>query len=115
MSIDTAARPSPSHRSHLSATDAAAVRLLLTEHRRARLDQIQAFTFADPNDSDLDHGARLRIMSAAKLTLNEIDQALRRLEDGSYGMCLGCTEPIVAERLIAVPYARYCVPCASRV
>lgn len=126
MSVDTAARafsshpfPSPSAASaptgsDRTATDSTAVRLLLEQHRQSRLDQIKAFTFADPNESDLDPGARLRAMSAAKLTLLEIDQALLRLDDGSYGLCLGCTEPILAERLFAVPYTRHCVPCASR-
>lgn len=114
MSVHTPASPSQSDPSASSATDPAAVRQLLDEHRRARIDQIKAFTFTDPNDSDLDPGTRLRAVTAAKLALAEIDQALLRLDDGSYGMCFGCTEPIVPERLDAVPYTRYCVPCAPR-
>ena len=112
MSTKTSAPPSATPPPARDADRAAAIRTLLEEHRRARQDQIQAFTFADPDDSDLDPGARLRAMTAAKLTLAEIDQALVRLEDGSYGLCVGCGEPIVGERLLAVPYARHCVPCA---
>lgn len=108
MSIDASARP-PTR-----ATGTESLKLLLHEHRNARLDQVKALSFADPSDSDLDPGARMRVLTAARLTVDEIDAALLRLDDGSYGMCQGCAERIVAERLLAVPYTRYCVPCASR-
>jgi DnaK suppressor protein len=113
VSIDTSARP-PTAPVRTSVTGKESVRLLLEEHRHARLDQIKALTFSEPTGSDLDPGARMRVLAAAKLTVEEIDAALLRLDDGSYGMCLGCTERIVAERLLVVPYARYCVPCATR-
>jgi RNA polymerase-binding protein DksA len=44
--------------------------------------------------------------------LGEIDRALKRLEDGSYGKCLNCGKDIPAERLEAIPYAEYCIECA---
>lgn len=113
MSIDTSARPPTSVPLPVRDADQrAGARALLEEHRRARLDQIKAFTFADPDDNGLDPGARMRALSSAKLTLTEIDQALVRLDDGSYGFCVGCSEPIHPERLLAVPYTRHCVPCA---
>ena len=93
--------------------DTMAIRRLLEEHRAAQLDQIKAMTFAHPEDSDLDPAARMRAMSTAKRTLEDIDQALLRLLDGTYGACAGCTAPVMVERLLAVPYTRYCVPCAS--
>jgi RNA polymerase-binding transcription factor DksA len=95
--------------------DASTIRQLLEDHRAAQLDQIKAMTFAHPDDSDLDPGARMRAMSAAKRTLDEIDQAVLRLLDGTYGACAGCAAPVMVERLLAVPYTRYCVPCASAV
>ena len=113
MSADISARPEPAARPpvrHRSREEE--VRALLEEHREARLDQIKALTFAEPTDSDLDPGARLRATSAATLTLAEIDLAVLRLQDGSYGLCAGCAVPIPAERLLTVPYARYCVPCS---
>ena len=113
MSLDASARPdTPAAPPVRAAHEKAAIRALLDEHRQARQDQITAHTCAGPDDSDLDPGARLRALSTAKLTLAEIDRALLRLDEGSYGFCLGCTEPIPAERLLAVPYARHCVPCA---
>jgi RNA polymerase-binding transcription factor DksA len=41
--------------------------------------------------------------------LAEIDAAMRRLEDGTYGICEACGRPIEEERLEAVPWARLCV------
>jgi DnaK suppressor protein len=43
--------------------------------------------------------------------LREITDALRRMDRGTYGVCLECEEPISAKRLDAVPWARYCVTC----
>ena len=112
MSLGTSARPPTSLTPPLRTAEKEAVRALLDEHRSARMDQIQAHTFADPHDSDLDPGARMRVLVAAEQCLREIDSALLRLDDGSYGLCVGCTEPIATERLLAVPYARHCIRCA---
>jgi DnaK suppressor protein len=46
--------------------------------------------------------------------LEQINQALQRIEDGSYGLCNECKEPIPPERLEALPYALLCVRCQSR-
>lgn len=43
--------------------------------------------------------------------LREIADALRRMDQGSYGVCLECEEPISSKRLDAVPWAKYCVTC----
>lgn len=45
--------------------------------------------------------------------IREIDQALRRLEDGTYGECAECGEPISEQRLKALPFARLCIDCAN--
>jgi len=41
--------------------------------------------------------------------LAEIEAALGRIDDGSYGRCVNCGRPIAAERLEAVPYATLCI------
>ena len=46
--------------------------------------------------------------------LREISDALLRIEQGNYGVCLECEEPISVKRLEAVPWARYCVACQER-
>jgi DnaK suppressor protein len=47
--------------------------------------------------------------------LREVTDALRRIEQGAYGICLECEEPISTKRLDAVPWARYCVTCQEAV
>ena len=47
-------------------------------------------------------------------TVAEIDQALERLDEGTYGRCLACGTAIPAERLEAVPWAALCVPCSAK-
>jgi DnaK suppressor protein len=47
--------------------------------------------------------------------LREISDALVRIDQGNYGVCLECEEPISAKRLEALPWARYCVSCQERV
>lgn len=47
--------------------------------------------------------------------LREISDALRRVANGQYGICLECEEPISGKRLDAVPWARYCVACQERI
>jgi len=47
--------------------------------------------------------------------LREIADALQRIEQGTYGVCLECEEPISVKRLDAVPWARYCVTCQEEI
>ena len=47
--------------------------------------------------------------SLASQTLIEVQEALHRIEDGTYGKCVACGRQIEAARLEAVPWARYCV------
>ena len=47
--------------------------------------------------------------------LREVEDALRRIERGNYGICHQCEEPISAKRLDAVPWAKYCVTCQEQV
>jgi RNA polymerase-binding protein DksA len=45
--------------------------------------------------------------------LGQINAALERMEEGTYGTCLRCGRPIGAERLKAFPYVAYCIECQS--
>ena len=49
------------------------------------------------------------------MLLREIGEALGRVEDESYGICMGCDDPISLKRLDAVAWARYCVPCQEKI
>jgi len=44
-------------------------------------------------------------------SLMQIGAALKRIDDGEFGICLDCEEPISPKRLAAVPWAAYCLRC----
>ena len=44
-------------------------------------------------------------------TIQQIDQALSRIDDGTYGFCLNCGNPMSEKRLTAIPWSRHCVDC----
>ena len=45
--------------------------------------------------------------------IREIQAALKRIDDGTYGVCLSCDEKINTKRLAALPYASQCIKCAE--
>jgi DnaK suppressor protein len=49
----------------------------------------------------------------AELALRRIEAALRRCDDGSYGYCLDCAEPIDQRRLVFDPATTLCIACAQ--
>jgi RNA polymerase-binding transcription factor DksA len=46
--------------------------------------------------------------------LRSIDGALRRIEEGTFGICQTCRQPISEERLEAIPYATQCIDCRRK-
>ncbi|MBC8182980.1 TraR/DksA C4-type zinc finger protein [candidate division KSB1 bacterium] len=46
-------------------------------------------------------------------TLEDLDEALNRIDDGSYGKCVLCEKDINSKRLDALPYANLCIECKS--
>jgi RNA polymerase-binding transcription factor DksA len=54
---------------------------------------------------------RARAIAQCQLRIQEIDDALQRVDDGSYGVCHGCGHPIALARLETLPYTRYCERC----
>jgi DnaK suppressor protein len=57
----------------------------------------------------------LALRGNAEDLLSQIDTAMQRLEDGSYGTCARCGREIDAERLEARPYAVHCITCQSEI
>jgi RNA polymerase-binding protein DksA len=55
----------------------------------------------------------LALSAQARAAVEEIDKALVKIDEGSYGICEQCGEPIPKERLKALPYAALCVRCKS--
>ncbi len=61
----------------------------------------------------VDRERNLALSGQAMLAVEEIDDALRRIDDKTYGYCERCFQPIPKPRLRALPYARLCVACKS--
>jgi RNA polymerase-binding transcription factor DksA len=61
----------------------------------------------------VDRERNLALSGQASLAVEEIDDALKRIEDKTYGYCERCYQPIPKPRLRALPYARLCVACKS--
>jgi RNA polymerase-binding transcription factor len=55
-----------------------------------------------------------QLKSAESRTLREINDALKRIQDGTYGKCDNCDEEIPRARLDVVPHARLCMKCKSK-
>ena len=53
----------------------------------------------------------MNIVSSEQEVLYQIDDALKRFEEGTYGICQQCNKPITMSRLKAVPYASLCIKC----
>ena len=107
---------------------AAELRTMLRERRHTLQEQVRSLGKHDPNESaNLQFGKRIgdgtayaidRMTGAFQArtlyeTVMQIDAALRRLDEGTYGKCERCGETIPPERLAVLPWAGLCVPCAS--
>src|SRR5690625_3870097 len=79
------------------------------DEQTARLAELTADT-GDPSQTDTQRA----LVATTRQSLEQISAALQRISEGRYGYCDDCGQPIPRERLEAIPYARYCVPCQSR-
>lgn len=67
---------------------------------------------ADLGTDNYEQEFAIGLMDSERRLLREIDDALQRIEDGTYGTCEGTGKPIPKVRLEAQPWARYCVKYA---
>lgn len=70
--------------------------------------------FADSSQVTAERGEVEALANSLKETLAEVEHALAKLEEGTYGRCESCGQPIAPARLEAKPAARLCINCASR-
>lgn len=129
-SPDPAALPRRGHLSHSepSLEDQRQVLLALRARLRGNVAQTAdaalggyalESTSASPDAVELasetiEQDLALNLLGSATGTLDEIEAALERIEDGAYGRCEDCNARIPAARLEAIPYATCCVRCAAR-
>jgi DnaK suppressor protein len=73
-------------------------------------------SFPDPTDRaslEANRNAMLRIRDRERKLITKIDDALRRIEEESYGLCESCGGPISIDRLKARPVTTLCFDCKS--
>lgn len=63
---------------------------------------------------DLSEDISLRQLSVHRENLQRIDEALRKLKEGTYGICEDCGEEITEERLKILPFSIYCLECQEK-
>ncbi len=69
---------------------------------------------ADLGTDNYDQEFTLGLIENEQSTLELINEALSRMEKGTYGQCTDCDEPISKPRLQAIPYAKHCIKCARK-
>jgi YteA family regulatory protein len=70
-------------------------------------DNHLADTATETYDRELDY----TLEENSEHVLEEIEAALKRIEEGTYGICTNCGKPIAVERLEALPWATLCIDC----
>jgi len=68
----------------------------------------------DAASGTLDREIDYTLEENSEQVLAEIDAALKRIDEGTYGICSNCGQPIAAERLEAVPWATLCIDCKRK-
>jgi RNA polymerase-binding protein DksA len=103
--------------------DQADFRETIDEHlqdlEEARLAMASGERSADPASTETGSAAtvfeaELSVLRNTQELLDQVDDALERLDAGTYGICMNCGRAIPAARLTALPYTTLCVECAAR-
>lgn len=88
----------------------------MNKSQRDASGDLSAYTFhmADVASDSFDRDFSLDRVSEEQKMLYFIDEALKKIEDGSYGNCECCGEKISKERLKAIPYTKLCRNCQQK-
>ena len=73
--------------------------------------------FADPNDrasQESERNLELRIRERERKLIFKMREALQRIDDGTFGICEECEEPISLQRLKVRPVTTFCIDCKTR-
>jgi len=112
----TAARPPDRADLRRARADVAAQIELLATDLRGVIEASRSSNADDEHDPEgatiaFERAQTAALLAAARVRLTEYDDALERLDAGTYGSCEVCARPIPPERLAARPAARTCVGC----
>lgn len=86
------------------------------ELRESMKDSVEELSSYDNHTSDLgaetfERGKDISLRDNEKIILKKINEALKRIQKGTFGKCIKCGESISMERLESQPYAAYCIKC----
>lgn len=89
----------------------------LSQSQRDSSGDLSGYSYhmADVGTDNFGREMELNIASGENERIRMIEEALERVEEGTYGKCVSCDGDISLERLKAVPYARLCIECAREV
>ena len=73
-----------------------------------------SYHMADMASDSYDRELSLNFASGEQEIIFQIDEALKRIEEGLYGNCLSCDKKIPSRRLTSIPYAKCCIQCQSK-
>jgi DnaK suppressor protein len=90
--------------------------LLLAQHRDNHSDfrENAVLDIEDMSLRDSTGAQQIALLESRTKQRNQLDEALRRLDEGTYGICEDCTIPISQGRLRALPFARRCLECQQQ-
>ncbi|MFA5275946.1 MAG: TraR/DksA C4-type zinc finger protein [Candidatus Omnitrophota bacterium] len=88
----------------------------LKKSQKEASGDISGYTYhmADVATDSYDREFSLGLASSERKFIYELDDALKRIEEGTFGVCQDCKSLISKSRLKAVPYARTCVKCQEK-
>jgi RNA polymerase-binding protein DksA len=88
----------------------------LKQSQKDASGDISGYTYhmADVATDTYDREFSLGIASNERELIYELEDALKRIEEGTYGVCEDCKDLITKTRLKALPYARLCVKCQQK-
>ena len=88
----------------------------LRKSQKEASGDISGYTYhmADVATDNYDREFSLGIASGERKMLYELDDAMKKIDEGIFGICEDCKSPIAKNRLKAVPYARLCVKCQEK-
>ncbi|MET7751409.1 TraR/DksA C4-type zinc finger protein [Micromonospora sp. NPDC005367] len=95
---------------------AALLRDLLDRQLAEQTNQLTELTMHSrrPDQGGHDPYTLRQLIEGARQGVADVTRALKRMSEGSYGVCEGCGRDIPTARLEILPAARHCVPCQQR-
>ena len=92
---------------------------VLNEQIEVESKKVKPSLMANPDRADLAYdyayrARRLSLLEQLEDRLAEVEKAIKRIDERTYGICTNCGNMILPERLEALPYAQLCIDCQRK-